>query len=70
MSAMQLVGPAHYGIYTFFLTLLALELVSVGRTASWHLALLRIVLTLAGAAVAVASGFLYDRVSRSAAQSG
>jgi hypothetical protein len=70
MSAMQLIGPAHYGIYTFFLTLLALELVSVGRTASWHLALLRIVLTLAGAAVAVASGFLYDRVSGSAAQSG
>jgi hypothetical protein len=51
---MQLVGPAHYGFYTFFLTLLALELVSVGQGASWHLALVRVVLTLAGAAVAVA----------------
>ena len=48
------VGPAHYGFYTFFLTLLALELVSVGQAASWHLALVRVVLTLAGAAVAVA----------------
>jgi hypothetical protein len=65
VSAMQLVGPAHYGFYTFFLTLLALELVSVSQTASWHLALVRVALTLAGAAVAVASGFLYDRATRS-----
>lgn len=70
VSAMQLVGPAHYGFYTFFLTLLALELVSVGQTASWHLALVRVALTLAGAAVAVASGFLYDRASRSQVRSG
>jgi hypothetical protein len=64
VSAMQLVGPAHYGFYTFFLTLLALELVSVDQAASWRLALIRVGLTLAGAAVAVASGFLYDRASR------
>jgi Fusaric acid resistance protein-like len=70
VSAMQLVGPAHYGFYTFFLTLLALELVSVGQAASWHLALVRVALTLAGAAVAVASGFLYDRASRSQVHSG
>jgi hypothetical protein len=67
---MQLVGPAHYGFYTFFLTLLALELVSVSQAASWHLALVRVVLTLAGAAVAVASGFLYDRASRSQVHGG
>ena len=70
VSAMQLVGPAHYGFYTFFLTLLALELVSVGQTASWHLALIRVALTLAGAAVAVASGLLYDRASRSQVHTG
>src|SRR6202161_786243 len=63
MSAMQLVGPARYGIYTFFLTLIALELGSVGQAASWHLALVRVALTLAGAALAVTSGFLYDRAS-------
>ena len=70
VSGMQLVGPAHYGFYTFFLTLLALELVSVDQAASWHLALLRVALTLAGVAVAVASGFLYDRASRSGVQNG
>jgi Fusaric acid resistance protein-like len=63
LSAMQLVGPVRYGIYTFFLTLIALELGSVGQAASWHLALVRVALTLAGAALAVMSGFLYDRVS-------
>jgi hypothetical protein len=34
VSAMQLVGPGRYGIYTFFLTLVALELASVGQAAS------------------------------------
>jgi Fusaric acid resistance protein-like len=68
LSAMQLVGPARYGFYTFFLTLLALELVSVGHAASWHLALVRVALTLAGVAVALVSGFLYDRESRSQVQ--
>jgi hypothetical protein len=63
LSAMQLVGPARYGFYTFFLTLIALELGSVGQAASWHLAVIRVALTLAGAALAVTSGFLYDRVS-------
>jgi hypothetical protein len=65
LSAMQLVGPARYGIYTFFLTLIALELGSVGQATSWHLALIRVALTLAGAALAVTSGLLYDRVSAS-----
>ena len=68
LSAMQLVGPARYGFYTFFLTLLALELTSVGHAASWRLALIRVVLTLAGVAVALTSGFLYDRASRSQVQ--
>jgi hypothetical protein len=70
VSAMQLVGPKHYGYYTFFLTLIALELASVSQAASWHLALLRVGLTVAGAAVAVASGYLYDRVSPSQEESG
>jgi hypothetical protein len=65
VSGMQLVGPARYGIYTFFLTLLALELVSVDQAASWHLAVVRILLTLAGVAVAVASSLLYDPATRS-----
>ena len=60
LSAMQLVGPKRYGIFTFFLTLLALELGSVSQTTGWHVALIRVGLTLAGAAVAVASGFLFD----------
>ncbi|HEX4082279.1 MAG TPA: FUSC family protein, partial [Acidimicrobiales bacterium] len=63
LSAMQLVGPVRYGIYTFFLTLIALELGSVGQAASWHLALVRVALTLVGAALAVTSGLLYDRAS-------
>lgn len=64
VSAMQLIGPKRYGFYTFFLTLLALELGSVGEVASWHLAFIRVVLTLGGAAVAVSSGFVYDRITR------
>jgi uncharacterized membrane protein YccC len=64
VSAMQLVGPVRYGVYTFFLTLLALELGSVGEAASWHLALIRVALTLIGAAVAVTSGYVYDRINR------
>jgi Fusaric acid resistance protein-like len=31
LTAMQLVGPARYGIYSFFLTLIALQLGSVGQ---------------------------------------
>ncbi|HWR46121.1 MAG TPA: FUSC family protein [Pseudonocardiaceae bacterium] len=65
LSAMQLVGPKRYGIFTFFLTLLALDLTSVGQAASWHLALIRVLLTFAGATFAVTSGFLYDRITRS-----
>ena len=53
---MQLVGPTRYGIYTFFLTLLALELSSVGQPASWRLVLSRVLLTFAGAGVAVGPG--------------
>jgi Fusaric acid resistance protein-like len=58
---MQLVGPKRYGTYTFFLTLLALELASVGQPTGWRVALVRVALTVAGAAVAVVSGLLYDR---------
>jgi len=64
VSAMQLVGPKRYGFYTFFLTLIALELGSVAQPASWHLAVVRVALTLAGAALAVASGVLYDCASQ------
>jgi hypothetical protein len=64
VSAMQLVGPVRYGVYTFFLTLVALELSSVGQVASWRLAWIRVALTLIGAAVAIASGYVYDRVNR------
>ncbi|HEY1989034.1 MAG TPA: FUSC family protein [Acidimicrobiales bacterium] len=64
VSAMQLVGPVRYGVYTFFLTLVALELSSVGQVASWRLAGIRVALTLIGAAVAIASGYIYDRINR------
>jgi uncharacterized membrane protein YccC len=64
VSAMQLVGPVRYGVYTFFLTLVALELSSVGQVASWRLAGIRVALTLIGAAVAIASGYAYDRINR------
>jgi hypothetical protein len=64
VSAMELIGPKRYGFYTFFLTLLALELGSVGEAASWHLALVRVALTLVGAALAVSSGYIYDRIDR------
>lgn len=64
VSAMELIGPKRYGFYTFFLTLLALELGSVGEVASWHLALVRVALTLVGAALAISSGFAYDRINR------
>jgi Fusaric acid resistance protein-like len=59
LTAMHLAGPKRYGIYTFFLTLIALQLSSVGRAPHLGIALIRVILTLAGTAVAVASGLIY-----------
>lgn len=62
LTAMQLVGPARYGFYTFFLTLVALELGAVDRPSGWQAALVRVGLTCVGTGIAVASGFLFERV--------
>ena len=64
MSAMQLVGPVRYGVYTFFLTLVALELSSVGHQGQLASRRDSVALTLIGAAAAVASGYTYDRLTR------
>ena len=64
VTALLLIGPQRYGYYTCFLTLIALELASVGQRTSWELALVRVALTLMGAAVALASGLLFDRIQR------
>ena len=64
LTAMHPAGPKRYGIYTFFLTLIALQLSSVGSTPHLRIALIRVVLTLAGTVVAVASGLIYDRVTQ------
>jgi fusaric acid resistance family protein len=63
VAAMQLVGPRRYGVYTFFLTLVALQLSSIGQPPDWGIALIRAGLTLVGTAVAVTSGLIYDRVT-------
>ena len=63
VTAMQFVGPRRYAAYTFFLTLVALQLSSIGHAADWGIALIRVLLTLVGVAVAVVSGLVYDRVT-------
>jgi hypothetical protein len=63
VTAMQLVGPRRYGLYTFFLTLIALQLSRIGQPADWGIALIRAGLTLVGTAVAVVSGLIYDRLT-------
>ncbi|MGA7419376.1 MAG: FUSC family protein [Acidimicrobiales bacterium] len=63
VTAMQLVGPRRYAVYTFFLTLVALQLSSVGHAADWGIALIRVLFTLVGLAVAVVSGLVYDRMT-------
>ncbi|HEY6623489.1 MAG TPA: FUSC family protein [Acidimicrobiales bacterium] len=63
VTAMQLVGPRRYAVYTFFLTLVALQLSSVGHAADWGIAFIRVLLTLVGLAVAVVSGLVYDRMT-------
>lgn len=65
LTAMQLVGPKRYGIYTFFLTLIAFQLSSVGRAPDLRIALIRVMLTLIGTVAAVTSSLIYDRVTRS-----
>jgi len=63
VTAMQLVGPRRYGLYTFFLTLIALQLSSIGHPPDWGIALIRAGLTLVGTAIAVISGLVYDRLT-------
>jgi hypothetical protein len=63
VTAMQLVGPRRYGLYTFFLTLIALQISSIGHPRDWGIALIRAALILVGTAVAVISGLIYDRVT-------
>ncbi len=63
VTAMQFVGPRRYAVYTFFLTLVALELSSIGHAAAWGVAFIRVLLTLIGVAVAVVSGLVYDRMT-------
>ena len=62
VTAMQLVGPRRYALYTFFLTLIALQISSIGHPRDWGIALIRAVLTLVGSAVAVISSLIYDRL--------
>src|ERR1700722_3625125 len=64
VTAMQLVGPRRYALYTFFLTLIALQISSIGHPRDWGIALIRAVLTLVGSAVAVISSLIYDRLTR------
>jgi hypothetical protein len=68
VTAMQLVGPRRYGLYTFFLTLVALQLSSIGHPPDWGIALIRAGLTLVGTAIAVISGLIYDRLTAQASQ--
>ncbi|HEY2565643.1 MAG TPA: FUSC family protein [Acidimicrobiales bacterium] len=63
VTAMQLVGPRRYAWYTFFLTLIALQISSVGHPRDWGIAAIRAVLTLVGSAVAVISSLIYDRLT-------
>lgn len=63
VTAMQLIGPRRYGAYTFFLTLIALQLSSIGHPPDWGIALIRAGLTLVGTAVAVISGVIYERLT-------
>jgi hypothetical protein len=63
VTAMEFVGPRRYAAYTFFLTLIALQLSSIGHAADWGIALIRVLLTLVGVAVAVVSGLVYDRMT-------
>ena len=63
VTAMQLVGPRRYGWHTFFLTLIALQLSSIGHPPDWGIALIRAGLTLVGTAIAVVSGLVYGRLT-------
>lgn len=64
VAAIQLTAPARYGLFAFFLTLVALDLSTVGTKEGWAVAVIRVGLTLAGAALAVTSGMIYDRLTR------
>jgi hypothetical protein len=50
----------------FLLTLVALELGSFGHPHDRKLAFIRVILTVAGTALAIGSGLLYDHLSRPA----
>jgi hypothetical protein len=64
LTGMQLVGARRYGIYTFFLTLIALQLATVGTRPDLRIAVIRVILTLIGTVIAVASGLIFDRATR------
>jgi hypothetical protein len=61
---MQLIGPHRYGPFTFCLTLVALALNSAGQAGDLDLAGIRLILTVAGTGLAVASILAYEKGSR------
>jgi len=64
VTAMQLIGPRRYGPFTFFLTLVALALNSAGQAAGLGLAGIRVILTVAGTGLAIASILARDEIVR------
>jgi hypothetical protein len=64
VAAMQLIGPHRYGPFTFCLTLVALALNSAGPTMGLDLAGIRLILTVAGTGLAIASILGYEKAAR------
>jgi hypothetical protein len=62
VAAMQLIEPRRYGPFTFCLTLVALALNSAGGATDLDLAGIRLILTVAGTGVAIASILGYEKV--------
>jgi hypothetical protein len=63
VTAMQLIGPRRYAVYSFFLTVIALELGAIGHRPDFGVAVIRVVLTLVGTVVAVISGLIFERLT-------
>jgi hypothetical protein len=61
---MQLTGPRRYGPFTFFLTLVSLALNSAGQATGLDLAGIRLILTVAGTGLAIASILVRDTTAR------
>ena len=64
VAAMQLIGPRRYGPWTFCLTLVALALNSAGHPGDLDLGGIRLILTVAGTGLAVASILAYEKGTR------